>query len=71
MRLLTAAHVAKEVAICDSDSNDEEIDEVELFEKNEELKELIKRRRALQSSGTDRREKKVKKKTRTVLSNQS
>ena len=58
--LLTAAHVAKEVAICDTNDGVVEIDMLD-FEKNEELIALVKSRRALVSSGGARREKKSKK----------
>ena len=55
--LLTAAHVAKEVAICDSDETDDFVEEIE-YERNEELRELLKSRRALRRNAQDKKAKK-------------
>uniref|UniRef100_A0A7S4HIT1 P-type ATPase A domain-containing protein n=1 Tax=Odontella aurita TaxID=265563 RepID=A0A7S4HIT1_9STRA len=63
--LLTAAHVAKEVAICDSDDADVDIGDPLANEKNEELKAFLQSKKV--QGKPDERTTKTKKLRKTIL----
>ncbi len=58
--LLTAAHVAKEVGICDDDKDEDEILESDIMERNEELRKLLleKAKKKASKKGTTKKKKK-------------
>jgi len=64
--LLTAAHVAKEVGICDNENDDEEeVDPRILSEKDEELKKMLMKKAQIKAA--QKKKKKVNKKMKPIL----
>lgn len=58
--LLTAAHVAKEVGICDNDKEDDDIDPVTAMERNPEMRKMLEEKMKREKKKANKQNRKLK-----------